>query len=79
MQFEIAQDILDSAKHCQKEFACLNGGTDDICAIGTPVGSEVCFVERPKGLTCRYGDYYGYHKAICTCPVRKEIWKRYGK
>jgi hypothetical protein len=79
MQFEIAQDILDSAKHCQKEFACLTNGTGSICAINIPVGSEVCFVERSKGKACRYADDYGYHRTICTCPVRKEIWKRYGK
>ena len=77
MKFEIPKDILVRTTLCPKNFACLDEETRDTCPISIPVGSDVCFVDYQGDNGCRYAENYGYKRTICTCPVRKEIWKRY--
>jgi hypothetical protein len=55
----------------------LAGQEDGVCRVEESVG-EVIFVKRPTSAYCPYDVIFGYSH-ICSCPVRKAIYHRYGE
>jgi len=75
--FEIDQEIIDKTT-CEYEFACLkNNNTDFICKVDRCLDG-ICFLSSPKEQQCNNKIYYG-DTVICNCPVRIEIYDKYGK
>lgn len=61
---------------CDKAPSCLAGTQDCRCDVVQLVDGTILSVKPPPEMKCihkmRYRDAF-----LCTCPVRKEIYKRY--
>ena len=77
-KLKIDDEILRKTTKCGNGFTCLSG--DDKCLndIEDSVGHAVCFV-RCNSEDCSYYVSHGFLGAVCSCPTRVEIFKRYRK
>jgi hypothetical protein len=73
---KISEDTLRQVTDCTNGFSCLSGESGGLCEIEQDVGGKVLFV-RCMNRDCSYRMSFGYGY-ICTCPVRREIYHRYG-
>ena len=73
----VSDEAKQSTKYCPKNFACLNGNPD-LCKVEQCLGKEVLFVTCLQQGHCPYKIPFGFNGHICACPVRKEIYKKYG-
>ncbi len=77
MTFQVSDEIRRSASDCPKGFRCLDGVTSDMCPIEDSVGfGEVHFIECRTDGFCPYQRSFG-RGWLCTCPVRKELYRVY--
>ena len=69
----ISDEAKRSTEKCHTDFACLKG-TPLHCKVEQFLGAEllVCAKKDDCPYKLSYGDGY-----FCTCPVRKDIYKRY--
>ncbi len=74
--FEIDQTII-AKTNCDKGFACL-GDTPVYCSVLATLGHAMVKLECCQQLECRHNKSYGALQA-CICPVRHEIFTKYGK
>ncbi len=77
MMFEVSAETCQRTEKCWRGFACLSSDEDIICPARDHV-NDVLFVERTAQSYCPYDITFGYSH-ICSCPVRCEIYERYGK
>ena len=75
---EIEKEILDKTLHCNKDFDCIKNN-NICCTVIRSVDKEVLFVECGDKNSCNYRMTFGHSNYICTCPTRKEIFKKYGR
>ena len=76
---EIEKEILDKTVHCKKDFDCIKNN-NICCTVTRCVDKEVHFVEcSQENNSCEYRMTFGFATYICTCPTRKEIYKKYGR
>lgn len=76
MTKEVSEEARQKAEKCPLGFACLSGEEAPRCVISSSVRG-VLFVKSAAADHCPYGMSFGY-SYICTCPVRWEIYDRYG-
>ena len=81
MTYEIDESIAKRAFLCPRDQVCLTGKGGLYCRVevlmrGTD--EEVPLVDCLKEVKCPYLKSFG-STFICGCPVRREIFKRYGK
>ncbi len=62
---------------CQKAFSCSSGHMDKICKVRELILGEALMIECAENLLCHYKESFGSW-AICTCPIRKEIYNKLG-
>jgi len=61
---------------CDKDMACLKGKEEfPLCQVEKPI-ADLLFVTAKPLPSCRYMRFFG-EGAYCTCPVRKELYKRH--
>lgn len=77
-RFEIGEAVIQAATECEKALACLQCEEQVYCAV------EQCLMHRVHYVKCLHDETCVYQSSlenfpICTCPVRKEIFNRYGK
>ncbi len=77
MKYEIDDAIIKTATECKNNLVCLEG-TIPLCSV------EHCLMHRIHYVKCLYEEPCPYketldHATICTCPIRKEIFNRYGE
>ena len=76
-KFRIPAAIAAEADKCRENSGCINNPEFEICKPsyrqGKRVGVLVCG-QKPK---CPYSSRLG-SDYVCTCPVRQEIFKKYG-
>ena len=72
----ISEDALKNTTRCEKEFSCLSGDSECLCKVEYCVDDSVLFVGGRVNSTCRYQMSFG-DRIICSCPIRKEIYKRW--
>jgi len=77
VELEVSEEIRQETDKCWRGFACLSGTRDGICPVRERVG-DVIFVEKIKQAYCPYDVTFGYSH-ICSCPVRRELFERYGE
>ena len=77
MDIQISDTVIEQATKCERVFSCLSGNLEGVCKVRKYVADEVLFVEDGKGEDCVYLRSVGYSH-MCLCPVRKEIYRRYG-
>lgn len=76
MARDVAEETRQKTDRCPREFACLSDQGAPCCAVRSSVRG-VLFVESEAATHCPYGMGFGYSH-ICSCPVRWEIYDRYG-
>ncbi len=62
---------------CQKGFSCISGRIENICKVRELMLGEALLIECADKSLCHYKESFGSW-AICTCPTRKEIYRRLG-
>ena len=79
MQIVIDERVKNSATKCRWDYACLSNNNDNnhkICKIER--GNGILFIKyREEILECHYRISFGFSSYICSCPVRKDIYKQY--
>lgn len=75
-KFEIDQKIIDKTE-CDKGFACL-GDKPVYCPVLSTLGQALVKLECRQQRNCRHNKAYGALQ-VCNCPLRHEIFTKYGK
>lgn len=78
MKFKVDDVTIDCATHCEKSLACLNTEDHVYCPVVHCVMHTVHYIECLHDEPCAYKETLE-GSTICTCPVRMEIFNRYGK
>jgi hypothetical protein len=76
-KLEIDDDVVKKTMVCHNKFACLSG-QPPCCTIERYVGEGVFFI-KDSSCDCLYKIPFGFSNGLCACPVRREIFRRYGK
>jgi len=74
---DINKQTLKETTNCEKNFGCLNGHNHVYCKVESCVNNEVHFVKCLNEDHCLYKMNFG-DSIICSCPIRKEIYNKYG-
>jgi len=77
LNVEIEKETKESATKCEKNFACLMDKDHTLCAVERYVNGDVIFIKCLDTKHCAYKMPFGFSLWMCTCPVRKEFFKRY--
>jgi hypothetical protein len=73
---DVSEATRQKTDKCWRGFVCLSGdGT--LCPVTNCV-SDLVFVQRTTQAYCPYDVTFGFSH-ICSCPVRREIYQRYGE
>jgi len=78
MNFVIHKSILEETVHCRKDFECLKND-NSLCItkkVENCVDGRILFLKCNE--MCSYKMTYG-NSAICNCPTRKEIFRKYNR
>lgn len=79
MDIQIDEDVKAQATKCTTSLGCQNDKDYELCRIIRPTnGSGGIFIECQEEKHCNYKSTFGYSLHFCSCPVRKEIYKKYG-
>jgi len=82
MAFKIDAKIIARCHMCNKGLSCLTGEVSALCPVDKFIsreGREAVFVKCEETEYCNFRIPFGMCGHGCTCPVRIEIFKRYGK
>jgi hypothetical protein len=77
MKIEIDDKIVGKVKRCKKEFGCLKNEKHACCAVVGCIKKNVHFIKNSDDQNCSFNVAFG-HLFMCTCPIRKEIFNKYG-
>ncbi|MBI5506783.1 MAG: hypothetical protein HY899_18505 [Deltaproteobacteria bacterium] len=77
MDIKIDEALVRTANQCTKNLRCLDPSCQDLCEVKHCVQGKVHFVECLDMNFCSYQMSFG-SGTVCNCPVRKEIYNRYG-
>ncbi len=77
MFLEIDKEVTQKTTACEKNFACLTNYFHNFCKVESTIQGNVHFVKCPEGLKCNYKLCFAKER-ICTCPTRKELFRKYG-
>jgi hypothetical protein len=78
MSITISPNVLKETTSCVYNFRCMSGELHRLCPGDRFQGSgEVLFVLSGNGDSCPYHIELS-ESVVCACPVRKELYKRYG-
>ena len=76
MDRKIPQDIIKKATKCLKNLRCLSVDSHNLCKVICSMNNDVLFVKCMDDKDCSYFEPHDKTE-LCTCPVRKEIYRRY--
>ena len=82
-QGETNMPSLNSLEHlkktteCEKGFVCLSHKIDSVCSIEESRDNMRLFVKAPADIECVYKIPFG-GSFFCACPMRTELYQRYG-
>jgi hypothetical protein len=73
---EIKKEIIDEATDCNKNLICLKDPNVPLCKVTKCKPENIYYVacDNPEG--CNYAVVYE-DGAVCSCPVRNEIYFKY--
>jgi hypothetical protein len=74
---KIDREVREATHNCHTDFSCLMKEGYAVCKAESLIGKTVLFIKREYGRECSHRIIYG-NSVICSCPVRKEIFTRYG-
>ena len=76
--YYVERQVLESADKCEHEHACLSDPNVSLCRILAYVDASPPFVGCLEQHPCPYKREQD-GRMICSCPVRRRIFQRYGK
>lgn len=76
-EIKISEDIIKNTKKCTKKYSCISGTRTEICKVELNIEDKIHFVKCLSHESCPYRISFGY-SYVCICPVRKELFNRYG-
>ena len=77
MKFQIDSEIIKKTD-CDKDFMCLEEeAKENLCEIRKCLNDRYCLLKEAKFGYCVNRFSFGY-SSICKCPVRIEIYNKYG-
>jgi hypothetical protein len=78
MKFKIPDEVLKNAIKCNKLLSCIENDKHVLCQVKHCVDNKVHFIKCLHNNECDYKMSFG-SSYYCSCPVRKEIYKKYKK
>jgi hypothetical protein len=75
MKLKISENILNDTTRCRKNFVCLSE-RDCLCEIKYCFDGKSFVIKPDKNIICPY-KVSMVTLMLCSCPTRKEIYKRY--
>ena len=78
MKMKIPDAVIKNTKKCKKLFGCIENDTHVLCKVEHCVDNKVHFIKCLHNDICDYKISFG-KSYFCSCPVRKEIYKKYNK
>ena len=77
VRFDIDPGTVKKAEQCPWEHACLSDSYHNRCKVIEHLHDSVIFVECDDEKECPYMKKH-LSLCICICPVREEIYRKYG-
>jgi hypothetical protein len=79
LKYKIDSKILSETTECKSNFSCLAGKKECFCDIeeSNIHDAGIIFIRPVKNISCTYVMSFGY-SWLCTCPIRKAIYNKYG-
>ena len=78
MNIVISKEIFKATTKCSSGFSCLSRvDKKDLCQVESVFAGKIHFVKCLHKKYCAYQRPFGYG-IFCTCPIRKEIYNKYG-
>ena len=77
MKIEIDDEVRDRTTECEEAYACILNVNHTTCKADQTKSNGSFFIECKEAVCCNYRVSYGFSSYICTCPVRKEIYRKY--
>ena len=78
VRLKVSEKALEQTTECGKYHACLAGHIYRICKVKTLAGSDRLLCNSvTKEFSCNYSQRFR-KSHVCLCPVRKELFSRYG-
>ncbi len=76
MKLQVAENVIQNTTRCRNDFICLSGDGECLCELKYCYSDKFYFVKPGKKSLCSYKIAY-LNSTFCSCPTRKEIYKRY--
>ena len=74
---KIDGEIIKETTECEKNFVCLSGKNNIYCGVEACISNDIHFVNCKSKDYCSYKMFIG-KSIICKCPIRKEIYNKFG-
>jgi hypothetical protein len=74
---KVDEEIIMKATLCHKDFSCQKG-YQPCCSVNYDMEDGILFITK-ESCHCFYNLRFGIVTEICTCPVRREIFRLYNK
>ncbi len=74
---EVDKATIEKTTRCVSDFECLSNSGRNLCPAEINVDNVGIFVNLNAASDCAYKVPFG-SSHICKCPVRREIYQRYG-
>ena len=74
---EVSSETVGRTSKCHRDLRCLTCEAVPLCAVTRYIPRKVVFVENEGLRRCEYRMPFGYG-FVCWCPVREELYTRYG-
>ena len=78
MEIQVDLRIAAQARRCKQQLVCLSGDLEGLCKVKDIAVDVLYLVEGMEKQGCGYQVPFGQDTIVCLCPVRREIYKRYG-
>lgn len=78
MDLKFPEETLKQASECPKNHSCLSNRGNGRCRVHYSMeGVPFLMIKKPLQENCPYSFDFG-DSHFCTCPVRFELYRRYG-
>ena len=72
----VSDEVKEMVPECEKGFSCLQGGADQLCKVRECIFESILYVRCLSEKYCAHKYVIG-ENTFCSCPIRKEIYKKY--
>jgi hypothetical protein len=74
--YKISEETKKLTKKCHCDFCCLEGG--DICSVFMKLKESLLIKEPVTEAKCQQQTKLGNKSLYCKCPIRYQIYLKYG-